>query len=96
VIDVRGWKTWSRPFEWLGTNAIALFVLATLATLLMLAIKLTGGDGKRRSLYGSIYRTAFDHFADARLGSLLFALTFVAFWIVAGGILYRNRIFVKV
>jgi predicted acyltransferase len=96
VIDVRGWKSWSRPFEWLGTNAIALFVLATLATLLMLAIKLTGGDGKRRSLYGSIYRTVFDHFADARLGSLLFALTFVAFWIVVGGILYRNRVFVKV
>ena len=77
-------------------NAIALFVGATLATLLLLWIKLTGEDGKRRSLYGTIYRTVFDHFADPRVGSLLFALTFCAFWIAIGGLLYRKRIFIKV
>jgi len=96
MIDVRGWKGWARPFVWLGTNAIALFVGATLATLLLIAIKTTGADGKPRSLYGSIYRTVFDHFADPRIGSLAFALTFLAFWVAVGGLLYRKRIFVKV
>jgi predicted acyltransferase len=96
AIDVRGWKSWARPFEWLGTNAIALFVLATLATLLMLAIKLPAGDGKRRSIYGTIYRTVFDRFAEPRIGSLLFALSFVALWIAVGALLYRKRIFIKV
>ena len=96
VIDVRGWRGWTRPFVWLGTNAIALFVLSTLATLLAIAVKLTGDDGKRRSLYGTIYRTVFHHFADERLGSLLFALAFLAIWVAVGALLYRRRIFIKV
>ena len=96
IVDVKGWKKWSRSFEWLGTNAIALFVGATLATLLLLWIKLTGHDGKRRSLYGTIFRTVFDHFADPRIGSLLFALSFCAAWMAVGALLYRKRIFIKV
>jgi predicted acyltransferase len=96
IVDVKGWKKWSKPFEWLGTNAIALFVGATLATLLLLWIKLTGHDGKRRSLYGTIFRTVFDHFADPRIGSLLFALSFCAAWIAVGAVLYRKKIFIKV
>jgi Uncharacterized conserved protein len=96
IVDVKGWKKWSKPFEWLGTNAIALFVGATLATLLLLWIKLTGHDGKRRSLYRTIFHTVFDHFADPRIGSLLFALSFCAAWMAVGALLYRKRIFIKV
>ncbi|HSS44568.1 MAG TPA: heparan-alpha-glucosaminide N-acetyltransferase domain-containing protein [Thermoanaerobaculia bacterium] len=96
LVDVKGWKSWAVPFLWLGRNAIALFVGSVLATLLLLAIKLPGSDGKSHSLYAAIYRAVFDHFADARLGSLLFALAFCATWIGAAGLLYRKRIFIKV
>ncbi len=96
VVDVKGWKGWAKPFVWFGTNAIALFVLSTLATLLLLWVKLTGDDGKRRSLYGTISRTVFDHFADPRLGSLLFALAYLVIWTAVSGLLYRKRIFIKV
>jgi predicted acyltransferase len=96
IVDVKGWKAWARPFVWLGTNAIALFVLSTLGALLLLWIKLTGDDGKRRSLYGTIYRTVFNHFADQRIGSLLFALCYLAVWTAIFGVLYRKRIFIKV
>ena len=96
VVDVRGSKAWARPFEWLGRNAIAAFVVSTLVTILLLAVKLPGPDGKPRSLYASIYRTVFDRFADARLGSLLFALAYLAIWLAVFGLAYRRRIFVKV
>jgi len=96
VIDRRGWRGWARPFEWLGRNAIAAFVASTLVTILMLAVKLPGPDGKPRSLYATIYRTVFDRFTDPRLGSLLFALAYLALWVVIFGILYRKRVFVKV
>lgn len=96
VVDVRGWRAWAKPFVWLGTNAIALFVLSTLATLLAIAVKITGPDGTRRSLYGTIYRTFFRHFADQRLGSLLFALAFLGIWVAVGALLSRRRIFIKV
>jgi len=96
VVDVKGWKGWSVPIEWLGVNAIALFVLSTLATLLMLWVKVTGDDGKTRSLYSAIYQTIFNHFEDQRIGSLLFALAYLAVWTAVFGVLYRRRIFIKV
>lgn len=96
IVDGKGWKGWSHPFEWLGRNAIALFVLSTLATLILLAIKLDGADGKPRSLYGTIYRTVFAHFTDPRLGSLFFALTYLSAWILVAGLLHRKRILIKV
>ncbi len=96
IVDVKGWRTWARPFQWLGSNAIAIFVAADLATILLLWIKVDGPDGKRRSLYSAIFRSVFDRFADPRLGSLLFALTFCAIWIAAAGLLFRKRIFLKI
>jgi len=96
IVDVRGWKGWAAPFRWLGTNAIAAFVLSTLVTIAMLAIKLEGPEGKPRSLYATIYRTVFDRFTDPRLGSLLFALSYLAVGIAVFGVLYRKKIFIKV
>jgi predicted acyltransferase len=96
VVDEKGWKGWARPFEWLGRNPIAAFVVSTLVTILILAVKLPGPEGKPRSLYATIYRTVFDRFTDARLGSLLFALACLAFWVAVCGLLYRKRVFVKI
>jgi predicted acyltransferase len=96
VVDVRGWRRWAEPFVWLGRNPIAAFVASTLVTILMLGVKLSGPEGKPRSLYATIYRTAFDRFADPRLGSLLFALTCLAAWVAIFGLFYRKRVFVKV
>jgi predicted acyltransferase len=93
AIDLRGWKSWATPFVWLGTNALALFVAGDALAFLLLAIHV----GKpNRSLYTAIYQSVFDHFADPRLGSLLFALVYCGFWIAVAGWLYRRRIFIKV
>ncbi|MDQ5858679.1 MAG: DUF5009 domain-containing protein [Acidobacteriota bacterium] len=96
IVDRRGWKGWARPFEWLGRNPIAAFVASTLGTILMLAVKLPNPGGKPRSLYATIYRTVFDRFTDPRLGSLLFALAYLALWMAVFGLLYRRRVFLKV
>jgi predicted acyltransferase len=93
AIDRRGWKNWATPFVWLGTNALALFVAGDALAFLLLAIHV----GKPyRSLYAAIYQSVFNHFADPRLGSLLFALVYCALWIAVAGWLYRRRIFIKV
>ncbi len=96
IVDVRGRKVWSAPFLWLGRNAIALFVGSVLSTLLLLAVKLPGADGKTHSLYVTIYKFVFDRFADPRLASLLFALAFLAVWTGIAGALYRKHVFMKV
>lgn len=96
VVDGKGWRAWARPFEWLGVNALFLFVASDVVTILLIFWKLGAADGKRRSLYATIYRTMFDHFSDPRLSSLLFALTYCLLWIAVAGFLYRKRIFLKV
>jgi predicted acyltransferase len=93
ALDLKSWGGWARPFVWLGSNALALFVAGDVVAFLLLAIK-TGKPP--RSLYAGIYQTVFNHFADPRLGSLLFALTYCAIWIAAAGWLYRQKIFIKV
>jgi predicted acyltransferase len=84
------------PLVWLGRNAIAAFTLSSLVSTALIAIRLHGPDGKTRSLWTTVYREGFDRFADARLGSLLFALSYLAVWTGVFGLLYRKRVFIKI
>ena len=77
-------------------NAIALFVLSTLGTLLLLWVKLAGADGKPRSLYGDDLPDGLRPLRRRESARFLFALTFCAVWIAVGGLLYRKSIFIKV
>jgi predicted acyltransferase len=96
AIEGAGWRRWAAPFVWLGRNAIAAFVLSSLTAVALIAIKVPGPDGNPRSLWTAAYRGFFDRFADPRLGSLLFALAYLALWVGVFGLLYRKKIFVKV
>ncbi|MEP6995300.1 MAG: heparan-alpha-glucosaminide N-acetyltransferase domain-containing protein [Acidobacteriota bacterium] len=96
IVDVRRWRAGAAPFLWLGRNAIASFTLATLGAIALIAIRVAGLEGRTRSLWTTIYRTAFDRFADPRLGSLLCALAYLGLWLAVFGVLYRRRIFFKV
>jgi predicted acyltransferase len=79
----------------MGRNALAIFTLSLLAVLMMLWIKIPDAAGKPRSLYSTIYRTVFAHTADPRLGSLLFALAFLAIFVALAGWMNRRRIYIK-
>ncbi len=96
LVDLRGARAWAAPFLWLGRNALAAFVLSILGAILLLAVKVSGPDGRPRSLWTAIYRSVFDRFHDPRLGSLLFALGYLAVWTAFFGLLYRRRIFFRI
>ncbi len=89
-------RTIASPLVWLGRNAIAAFTLSSLVTVALIAIRFPGPDGRPRSLWTAIHRGVFDRFADPRLGSLLFALAYLALWTALFGLLYRRKIFVKI
>ncbi|HEX8889626.1 MAG TPA: heparan-alpha-glucosaminide N-acetyltransferase domain-containing protein, partial [Pyrinomonadaceae bacterium] len=46
LVDIKGYKRWSKPFVIFGVNALALFVFSGLLARLMGIIKLPSGDGK--------------------------------------------------
>jgi predicted acyltransferase len=85
------WRRATAPMRWLGRNAIAAFTLSMLGAIGLLAVRVDG-----RSLWRTIHVAVFDRFADPRLGSLLFALAYLAVWIAVSGVLYRRKIFLKI
>ncbi len=96
IVDVKGWRWWTKPFVVLGVNAIALFVLAGLSAKTLLLVEVAGAGGKTISLYAYIYRTWYEPLAAPKNASLLFALSYLVVLYVILWVMYRRRIFLKV
>jgi len=95
LIDVRGWKAWSRPLVILGLNAIALFVLSGLGTKFMMNHRIADAGGTLISWRSFIYNTWFVPLADPVNASLLFALANLAVLFVVLWIMDRRGIYLK-
>jgi len=95
LIEMRGWRLWSRPFLWLGMNAIVVYALSTFAGKLWTMIKVANG-AQMITVQGWVYEHWFAPFAQEKNASLAFALSFTAVWTLVAWGLYRKKIFVKV
>ena len=77
VIDVKGFGGWIRPFVVFGINPLVAFVGSGVMARLLSIIKIDGV-----SLQAYTYRQWFAPFFDPpQIASLLWGLTFVAFWL---------------
>jgi predicted acyltransferase len=92
LIDMRGWRLWSRPFLWLGMNAILAYAISTFVAKLGSMIKVAAGV----TVQTWIYEHWFAPLAQPKNASLAFALCYVALWALVAWGLYRKKIFVKV
>ncbi len=96
LIDVKGYKAWTRFFETFGVNPMAIFVFAGLFANLISNIGFTTAAGKWVSLKGYLYADILSSFFGPTLGSLVFALMFIGFcWLVALP-LYLKKIYIKI
>ncbi|HYG82071.1 MAG TPA: heparan-alpha-glucosaminide N-acetyltransferase domain-containing protein [Pyrinomonadaceae bacterium] len=96
LVDVKGYKTWARPFVIFGTNALALYFLAELFSRLLYIVKFPRADGGSVTLKSLIYDNLYASWAQPLNASLLFAISIVLMWLGVMTILYRKRIFIKV
>jgi predicted acyltransferase len=92
LIEMSGWHAWSRPFLWLGSNAIVAYALSTFAAKLGSIIKLSDGT----TVQTWIYEHWFAPLAQPNNASLDFALCYTALWTLLAWALYRKKIFIKV
>jgi predicted acyltransferase len=95
LIEMRGRRGWSRPFLWLGSNAILAYALSTFVAKLGGIINVRGVGGAI-PVQAWIYQHWFAALAQPKNASLLFALCYVALWTLVTWALYRKKIFVKV
>ncbi len=80
VVDVRGWRRWSRPLVVCGMNAITLFVASGFVAKGLVLWRVADGAGGTTSAYNLIYETAFASWAGPLNGSLAFAVAMVLLW----------------
>ena len=96
LVDVRGWRGWSRPLVAYGRNPLAAYFLSVGVDSLLTRV-IIGADG---SLKGIVYRSAFLPWlrpcCGAEAASLGYAIAYVALWGVMLGAMYRRRIFIRI
>jgi predicted acyltransferase len=95
LIEMRGWRLWSRPFLWLGSNAILVYALSTFFGKLGSIVKVPD-SGQSIAVQTWIYEHWFAPLAQEKNASLAFAISYVAVWTLLAWVLYRKKIFVKV
>jgi len=93
VVDVWGWRGWARPLVWLGVNPLAIYVLSETVG------HLIADDWHVKGENVAVKPWVFTHLLNSPFGaesiewaSALFGIAFVAIWIAAAGMLYRQRI----
>jgi predicted acyltransferase len=96
VVDLHGWRWWTRPFAIYGMNPMVAFVGSGVMARLIYSILKVDLGGQRVSLQNAIYQTAFASWLAPRNASLAFAIVFVAFWFAILAVLHRKNIFFRV
>ena len=95
LIEMRGWQAWSRPFLWLGSNAILAYALSTFVSKLGSIVKVSDG-AQTSAVLAWIYEHWFAPLAQAKNASLSFSICYVALWTLVAWAFYRKKIFIKV
>jgi predicted acyltransferase len=96
LVDVHGWRWWTKPFVVYGVNPMIAFVGSAVMARLIYSIIKVDYDGRSVSLQSAIYQGGFASWLPDRTASLAFAVAFVLFWFGVLAVLYRRNIVFKV
>ncbi len=95
LFDIRGLRISAVPFLVLGRNAIALYVLSSLAGKAMATIPVPHGTGTA-TLKAIIFNAVFAPHFTPEAASALYAASFLLFWLGALYLPYRKNIFISI
>ena len=96
IIDIKGYKAWSRFFESFGINPLFLYVLGGVLSILFGSIKVPMA-GEMISIKSMIYKEALlPLLGDATTASCIYAILFVCLNWSIGYILYKKKIYIKI
>jgi len=95
IIDVKGYKKWSRFFEAFGINPLFMYVVAAILSILLGSIHFTY-NGEAISLHGFAYKVLLQPVFGDYPASVIFAILFVCLVWVCGYTLYKKKIYIKI
>ena len=94
IVDTKKITWWTLLCLIFGVNSLAVWVFSQLGMKTLMAIDITGPDGAAVSLWKAGGDRLASYLGPLN-GSLAFAILYVLFWLGVMGILYRQRIFIK-
>jgi predicted acyltransferase len=95
LIEVRAIRAWSKIWEIMGLNAIALFIAHILVIKILVKTNIGNTQGAL-STYDWLYQNVFAVWASPLNGSLIFGLAGVLLCMLLAVFMYRQRWFVKI
>lgn len=95
IIDVMGYKRFTKPFVVFGANAITVYFLSVFIKRIARMIQVPYHDGRSNS-WDFVYQTIFEPFFNPYSASLLFTLVLLAGWMTLLWWMYNKRIIVKI
>ncbi len=96
IVDVHGWRRWTKFFVIYGLNPIVAFVGSGILARMLYSILKVDHGGQRVSVVEAIYRTLVSWGLEPVNASLAFALSFVIVWFGILWALYKKQIVLKV
>lgn len=95
LIDVKGYKRWTRFFEVFGVNPLFMYVLGAVCTILMGSVRFPYEEGSI-SLQGFVYQNILVPLLGDLPGSLAYSVLFLALNWAIGYRLYKRGIYLKI
>jgi predicted acyltransferase len=96
LIDVLALRRWTTPFEVFGVNPLLAFIGSGMMARLIYSVIQVPSGGEAVPVQRVIYETLYASWLAPRNASLLFAVTFVLFWVALLWLLYRQRVYLRV
>ena len=97
LIDIKGFRSWAKPFVIFGVNALALFVFTGLFARMISAFRVAyTPEGKSISAQKWIVDNIFLQLFQPINASLAYAISFILLWLFFMWLLYRKGIYIKV
>ena len=94
LIDVKGYRRWSKFFEVFGVNPLFLFVLSDFFAIVFGAFRFTV-NGTQTSIIGFMYNQVLSPIFGEYGGSLVYAVLFLILNWCIGYQLYKRKIYIK-
>lgn len=96
LIDVQGYKRFTKPFVIFGVNAITVYAFSGIIPRVLGMITFHNSEGKLQNLHEYLYNTFFTPYFSPINASLAGGLTYVLIWYVILWLMYRKNIIIKV
>jgi predicted acyltransferase len=95
IMELRDSKSWAKPLQIAGVNALALYVLSQGIQRVLVYGRIPGEGGTSIRLRYAVYEGFFNRWIPGEPGALMYASVLLLVCFAAVAVLYRKSIFIK-